>query len=308
MASSGSSPATTRRPCQRNSACASTRAIVRLPGRSYAQGLTTSAALGRPDLERALQQHAAYCEALRECGLELTVLEPDERYPDGTFVEDTAVVAARVAVTSRPGAPTRAGEVPSVAAALARFRPELESIVGARHSRWGRRVPGRGSLSDRRFGAHQRGRRPAIGRRSWRVTATRASLVDIRAHRTLLHLKSGIAYLGERRFTVSADAPHLEVFRATSGSRSMQDESYAANCVRVNDIVLLAAGYPRAGGTTGGPGLCRSHPRGVGIPEDGRWPELPVDTLLASQVACRRMAYVRGADSAFLYDDRHGSA
>ena len=50
---------------------------------------------------------------------QLTVLEPDERHPDGTFVEDTAVVAERVAVTSRPGAPTRAGEVSSVAAALA---------------------------------------------------------------------------------------------------------------------------------------------------------------------------------------------
>ena len=57
------------------------------------------------------------------------MLEADERFPDGTFVEDTAVVAERVAVASRPGAPTRAGEVSSVAAALARLRPELERIA-----------------------------------------------------------------------------------------------------------------------------------------------------------------------------------
>ena len=55
----------------------------------------------------ALEQHAAYCEALRSCGLELTVLPPDERHPDGTFIEDTAVVAERVAVATRPGAPIR---------------------------------------------------------------------------------------------------------------------------------------------------------------------------------------------------------
>ena len=51
--------------------------------------------------------------------------EADE-LSDGTFVEDTAV--ADVAVASRPGAPTRAGEVSSCAA-LARFRPELERIA-----------------------------------------------------------------------------------------------------------------------------------------------------------------------------------
>ena len=104
------------------------RAIVRTPGQSFANGLTASAALGRPDIDLALAQHAAYCEALRRCGLEVTVLPPDERFPDGTFVEDTAVVAARTAVATRPGAPTRTGEVEVVAAALRHFRPALEQI------------------------------------------------------------------------------------------------------------------------------------------------------------------------------------
>jgi len=85
------------------------RAIVRIPGQSFTNGLTASAALGSPEIGLALAQHAAYCEALRRCGLEVTVLPPDERFPDGTFVEDTAVVAQRVAVATRPGAPTRTG-------------------------------------------------------------------------------------------------------------------------------------------------------------------------------------------------------
>ena len=48
--------------------------------------------LGRPDFALALEQHAAYCEALCACGVELTTLEPDVHHPDSTFVEDTAIV------------------------------------------------------------------------------------------------------------------------------------------------------------------------------------------------------------------------
>jgi dimethylargininase len=50
-----------------------TNAIVRRPGRNFANGITTSN-LGQPDFGKALDQHAAYCEALMRCEVELTVL------------------------------------------------------------------------------------------------------------------------------------------------------------------------------------------------------------------------------------------
>lgn len=80
-----------------------TKAIVRRPGRNFSEGITTSG-LGKPDYSKALSQHDAYCNALKECGLELLILEADERFPDGCFVEDTAVVTEKVAVITRPGA------------------------------------------------------------------------------------------------------------------------------------------------------------------------------------------------------------
>jgi len=86
------------------------RAIVRRPGVTFADGLTTAAA-GAPDLVNALRQHDLYCEALRRCGLSVLIAATDERYPDGTFVEDTAVIAGRMAVVTWPGAPTREGEI-----------------------------------------------------------------------------------------------------------------------------------------------------------------------------------------------------
>ncbi len=97
-----------------------TRAIVRPPPRSFAAGLS-SAAAGAPDVALALQQHAAYVRALHDCGLQITQLEPDEAYPDGTFVEDTAIVTGRGAVLTHPGAASRAGEVLSIAACLRNF-------------------------------------------------------------------------------------------------------------------------------------------------------------------------------------------
>ena len=104
-----------------------THALVRPPAASFADGLTSSG-LGLPDLELALQQHDAYCRALGRLGLSLVSLPPDPRFPDSTFVEDAAIVTSRGAILTRPGAPSRAGEVAAVGAALERWFPELDRI------------------------------------------------------------------------------------------------------------------------------------------------------------------------------------
>ena len=103
------------------------QAIVRKPTSNFGNGLTTSN-LGAPSYERALEQHQAYCEALQVCGLALTHLETDERHPDATFVEDTAVLFNGCAVVTRPGAASRVGEVETVATALSQFFSEIERI------------------------------------------------------------------------------------------------------------------------------------------------------------------------------------
>src|SRR5207253_9777387 len=89
------------------------KAIVRPPSANFAEGLST-AHLGTPDYARALQQHEAYCLALKQCGLELVRLEACEQYPDSTFVEDTAVLTEQCAILTPPGAPSRFGEVSEI--------------------------------------------------------------------------------------------------------------------------------------------------------------------------------------------------
>ena len=71
-----------------------------------------------------------------------------------------------------------------------------------------------------------------------------SSTLDIRHHPSLLHLKSGIAYLGERRFLVAPGFPPIAGLARCDMIQVAVDEVYAANAVRVNDQVLIAAGFP----------------------------------------------------------------
>ena len=215
-----------------------TRAIVRRPGRNFASGITTSG-LGRPDSGKALEQHAAYCEALIKCGVELTVLEADERYPDGCFVEDTAVVNSKVKVISRPGAATRRGEEEAISRVLAGFGP-TESIIAPGTMEGGDILRAENhyfiGISERtnREGANQLS--AILGKHGFT-----SSVVRVEAG---LHLKSDIAYLGNGNFISTPVFSHV----AHPANTIILDpeEYYSANCLRVNDYLLIAKGFPKS--------------------------------------------------------------
>lgn len=219
-----------------------THAIVRPPCASFAEGLTT-AGLGPPDLAKALEQHERYCDALARCGLELTRLEPDERYPDSTFVEDAAILAAGCAVIARPGAESRRGEVGAIRRSLAPFYETVHEIA----------PPGTLDGGDVcRAGDHffigisertnEDGARQLAGLLAKAGYAS--SIVDVRSVPGLLHLKSGLAFLGGGWLVAAEPFAGMSGFFDYHMAFVDPEEAYAANCVRVNDRVLVAAGYP----------------------------------------------------------------
>jgi dimethylargininase len=218
------------------------RAIVRPPGTNYADGLTRIE-LGAPDYERALQQHAAYCEALERCGLELTHLEADERYPDSTFVEDTSVLIPAGAILTRPGAASRRGEVESIKETVARLCSQVDSIQEP-----GTLDGGDVCEAGNHFliGLSERTNEAGAGQLAELLTSYgyTSSFVDILNMKDILHLKSGLASLGDNRLVVIETLANREEFRGYELVRVKVDEEYAANCVQVNDYVLVAAGYP----------------------------------------------------------------
>ena len=219
-----------------------TRSIVRPPCANFANGLT-SVDLGQPDYELALKQHDAYCRTLEDCGLSLMRLAPDERYPDSTFVEDTAVLTARGAVITQPGAPSRLGEIDAVEPVLQDFFTRFYAI----HEEG--RLDG-GDVCE--AGAHFF---IGVSRRTNEAGAVQlagfldamgysSTLIDIRSLSNILHLKSGLAYLGGNRMLVIDELRNLNELRDYELINVDNVEAYAANCLVVNDKVLVASGFP----------------------------------------------------------------
>ena len=219
-----------------------TRAIVRPPPPTYANGIT-SANEGAPELARALAQHQAYCLALEQCGLAVSVLSADADFPDSCFVEDTAVLTARGAIATRPGAPSRADEVSSIVAALHAYFSEVASITAPGTVDGGDVCEADGhfliGLSHRTNdeGAHQlAGLLADIGFPS--------SVIDLRASRRLLHLKTGLSYLDDGRMLITSDVPRTAALAPYELIDVPDAERYAANCLCLNDKVMIAEGYP----------------------------------------------------------------
>jgi len=219
-----------------------TKAIVRRPGATFANGLTT-VDLGAPDLERALEQHEAYCQTLESCGLKLIRLAPDDEHPDSTFVEDTAILTARGAVITRPGAPSRLGETKDIAPLIRDYFSNVHiieepgTVDGGDICEAGEHFFIGLSLRTNEQGAQQlAGFLESFGYNS--------SLIDIRGVSNILHLKSGIAYLGGRRLVVIDALKSVREFSGYDLIGLDSGEAYAANCLVINDKVLIADGFP----------------------------------------------------------------
>src|ERR1700678_4831024 len=70
------------------------------------------------------------------------------------------------------------------------------------------------------------------------------AVIDVRGMSSILHLKSGVSYIGENTLVVMEEMAGHELFKGYELIRVTEQESYAANCVRVNERVLVAEGYP----------------------------------------------------------------
>lgn len=218
-----------------------TTAIVRKPGKSMVHGLT-SAKLGKPKHELALIQHAAYVEALESCGLMVRVLEADERYPDSTFVEDTALLTKSCAIITRPGAPTRIGEIEDISQLLAGYFTNIEFV----------RAPGTVEGGDiMMVGSHfyigVSSRTNAHGAQQVIAYLEKYGMTGSTvAFKDMLHLKTGISYLENNTLAATQDYTNLEEFKQFDILQIENNEKYAANCIWVNGTVILAEGYPAA--------------------------------------------------------------
>ncbi len=217
-------------------------AIVRKPSRSLIDGITSSPGLGRPDYDLAVRQHEAYIQALKDCGVAVTVLEPLEAYPDSCFVEDTAVLTRKCAIVSNPGAPSRKGESMEMLPTLRKFFPEdkIEFIKDP-----GTLEGGDVMMVGDHFYVGRSARTNAEGIRQFVAILEKHGLSGSEVPLTeVLHLKTGVNYIENNNMLVCGEFVAKEAFRQFNRIVIPEDEAYAANCIWVNGKVIVPDRFP----------------------------------------------------------------
>lgn len=214
--------------------------IVKTPGESYINGLTTSN-LGVPYYDKALQQHQAYIEALKTCGVEVTVLPGNPNFPDSTFVEDTAVLTPEFAVISNPGASSRNGEIVEMEPTLKSYYENIYYIKSP-----GTLDGGDILQIDNHFYIGLSARTNLEGAQQLKqileLEKYEATIVQLEK---FFHLKTGISYLGNQTIVVAGEFIDHPDFKSYNKIIVPPEEEYAANCIRVNDYVIIPSGYPK---------------------------------------------------------------
>jgi dimethylargininase len=215
-------------------------AVVRTPGRSMVNGITSSR-LGKPDHSLALEQHDAYVGALRSCGLEVHVLDADENYPDSTFVEDTALLTPHCAIITNPGAESRKGETASIRAALQPFYANIEEITSPGTVEGGDIM----MVGDHYYIGLSDRTNPDGAAQVIAVLEKYGFSGSAVTFTGMLHLKTGLAYLENNTIAACAAIIAHPVFQQYQLLAITDEEAYAANCIWVNGAVLIPAGFPK---------------------------------------------------------------
>lgn len=192
------------------------------------------------DVGAALRQHEAYCQALEACGAQVERLAADERFPDGVFMEDTAVVLDEVGVVSMPGALSRRGEVEVMSDVLGRYREVRRltlpaTLEGGDVLRIGREIYV--GQSSRTNAAGAEGLRDAVAAFGYTVIPVPVA--------GSLHLKTAGTALDDETILANTDWVDPAAFKGKRVLAADPAEPWAGNALRVDGAVLMDAACPR---------------------------------------------------------------
>lgn len=217
------------------------RAITRRPAPTIAGGLRAED-IGNPDFDGMIAAHKAYVAALKSTGAEVIELGSIDAFPDAQFVEDTALCLPQGAILMRPGAPSRMGEVDQMAPTLRNCYETVLEIKGPGHVEGGDiLVTGREIL----VGRSERTDAEGVAELAKVASNWGYKLREVFTPEGVLHFKTDCSLmdaetiLSTRRLDASGCFEGYRVLHVADG------EEAAANAIRFNSLVLMAAGFPR---------------------------------------------------------------
>jgi len=215
-------------------------ALVRQPGRSVINGLSM-VDLGRPDVDLFQAEHQTYISALEQAGLKVTVLPPLEEFPDSVFIEDTALCLPEGTVILHPGTPSRSDESGATATTISRLEHRLQNIGRQGHVDGGDIL-----VTDSEILVGMSYRTDRIGYEALKAILNNWDY-KVRAVHTpenVLHFKSDCCVLDSETVLATARLSAEECFSPFRVLTVPEGEEAAANAIRINDTVLVRAGFP----------------------------------------------------------------
>lgn len=215
-------------------------AITRKPAASIIDGLR-AIDTGRPDLAQMIAAHDSYVATLRETGAEVIELPALPTYPDSVFVEDTALCLPQGAILMRAGAATRAGEVAEMAPALAKVYSDVRAIKGPGTIEGGDILV---TESEIIVGLSDRTNQAGVDElaalvKDWGYTVRSLKIPD-----DVLHFKTDCSLLDVNTILSTQRLAASGCFADYNVIYTAPDEEAAANAIRFNQFVLMAAGFP----------------------------------------------------------------
>lgn len=217
-----------------------THAILRTPGRSVTGGLRAHYGPG-PDYDAVLAEHAAYAQALRDAGLTLDILPPLEAFPDSIFVEDPALVFGEGAILLNPGADTRRAEAEHLAPVLDRHFPQVLRLAAGNADGGDVLVtPGKVMI-----GLSARTDRTGAEALSQALVQLGRAAQIVAPPPEALHLKTIATLIDEETILTTQAGAASGLFADFRVLTLDPEEAPAANALRINDRLLLSAGFPR---------------------------------------------------------------
>lgn len=192
------------------------------------------------DPSRAALQHDEYERLLARLGCRVNRIPAHPAQADAVFIEDTAVVVDEVAVITRLGAESRRAETEPVAAALQRHRP-------LRHIRAPGTLDGGDVLRAGRqvfVGLTSRTNQQGIAQLRDVLASEGYSVTGVPVH-GCLHLKSAATEVADGVLLINPLWAEPQAFPGFEFVTVDPAEPHAANALRLRDVLLYGADYPR---------------------------------------------------------------
>jgi len=215
------------------------KAIVRRPCENMVKGISNGKQ-GSPVYSTALEQHDQYIQALEKCGLQVTILEKNNTFPDSVFIEDTAILTKEFAIITNPTPKSRKEEIAGIIPTLKQQYKTIEYIAAPGTLEGGDIMQvgdtfyiGRSSRSNddgiRQF-------KRIVTKHGYNTTTV--EMPDI------LHLKTGVSYLENNVLLISEQLKDNPAFDSFKKIIAEAPEAHAANSLNINGKILTPKDCP----------------------------------------------------------------